>query len=108
MALVGSFDALVETAYGRLVLAKIALFLALISFGAFNQRRLLPRLRALAEAGDEPGRAAALLRRSVAFEVGLVLVVLGVTSVLAGDATRGQRLKRRTAAHSGHAGRHGQ
>ena len=82
VALVGSFDALVETAYGRLVLAKIALFLALISLGAFNQRRLLPRLRALAETGDEPGRAAALLRRSVAFEVGLVLVVLGVTSVL--------------------------
>jgi copper transport protein len=82
VALVGSVDALVETAYGRLVLAKIALFLALIAFGAFNQRRLLPQLRALAEAGDEPGRAAALLRRSVAFEVSLVLVVLGVTSVL--------------------------
>jgi copper transport protein len=82
VALVGSVDALFETAYGRLVLAKIALLLVLISFGAYNQRRLLPRLRALADQGDEPGRAAALLRRSVAFEVGLILVVLGVTSVL--------------------------
>jgi len=82
VALVGSVDAVFETAYGRLVLAKIALFLALISFGAYNRRRLLPRLRALADGGDEPDRAAALLRRSVALEVSLVLVVLGVTSVL--------------------------
>jgi copper transport protein len=82
IALVGAVDALVETAYGRLVLAKIALFLGLISFGAYNQRRLLPRLRTVAEGHEEPERAAALLRRSVAFEVGLALVVLGVASVL--------------------------
>jgi copper transport protein len=82
IALVGAFDALVETAYGRLVLAKIVLFLGLISFGAYNQRRLLPRLRAVADGGEEPERAAALLRRSVACEVALALVVLGLASVL--------------------------
>jgi putative copper export protein len=82
VALVGAVDAFVETAYGRLVLAKIALFLGLISLGAYNQRRLLPRLRTVAEGHEEPERAAALLRRSVAFEVGLALVVLGVASVL--------------------------
>jgi copper transport protein len=82
IALVGAFDALVETAHGRLVLVKIALFSALISLGAYNQRRLLPRLRTVASSGEEPDRAAALLRRSVACEVGLALVVLGVTSVL--------------------------
>jgi copper transport protein len=82
IALVGAFDALVETAYGRLVLAKIVLFLGLISFGAYNQRRLLPRLRTVADGGEEPERAAALLRRSVACEVALALVVLGLASVL--------------------------
>lgn len=82
IALVGAFDAFVETAYGRLVLAKIALFLGLISLGAYNQRRLLPRLRMVAGGGEEPERAAALLRRSVACEIGLAVVVLGVVSVL--------------------------
>ena len=82
IALVGAFDALVETAYGRLVLAKIVLFLGLISFGAYNQRRLLPRLRVVADGGEEPERAAALLRRSVGCEVALALVVLGLASVL--------------------------
>jgi copper transport protein len=82
IALVGALDAFVETAYGRLVLAKIALFLGLISLGAYNQRRLLPRLRTVAQGEEEPERAAALLRRSVACEVALAVVVLGVASVL--------------------------
>jgi copper transport protein len=86
IALVGTLDALVETAYGRLVLAKITLLLGIVSLGAYNQRRLLPELRTAAASGEEPGRAAALLRRSVAFEVGLALIVLGVTSVLVGTA----------------------
>jgi copper transport protein len=82
LVLVASFDALVETAYGRLVLAKIALFGALISLGAFNQRRMLPQLRTVAARGDPPGRAAAVLRRSVALEIGFAVLVLGLTSVL--------------------------
>jgi copper transport protein len=82
VVLVASFDALVDTAYGRLVLAKIALFAALISLGALNQRRILPQLKALAAGGGEPGRAALVLRRSVTLEVGFALLVLGVSSVL--------------------------
>jgi copper transport protein len=82
IVLVGAFDAFVETAYGRLVLAKIALFLGVVSLGAYNQRRLLPQLRAVADGGEVPQRAAALLRRSVACEVCLALVVLGLASVL--------------------------
>jgi copper transport protein len=82
IVLVASFEALVQTAYGRLVLAKIALVLALLSLGAVNQRRTLPRLKALAAGGVEPGRAALVLRRAVSLEVALVLLVLGVTSVL--------------------------
>jgi copper transport protein len=82
IALVGAFDAFVETAYGRLVLAKIALFLGLTSLGAYNQRRLLPRLRRVSGGAEEPERAAALLRRSVAYEVALAVIVLGIASVL--------------------------
>jgi len=82
VVLVASFDALVETAYGRLVLAKIALFSALIALGAFNQRRMLPQLRALAAREQPPGRAATVLRRSVALEIAFAIIVLSVTSVL--------------------------
>jgi copper transport protein len=82
VVLVASVEALVETAYGRLVLAKIALFSTLIALGALNQRRLLPALRAVSARGDPPGRTAALLRRSVALEIVFAIVVLGVTSVL--------------------------
>jgi copper transport protein len=82
VVLIGSWEAVYDTAYGRLVLAKVALFLCLIGLGAYNQRRLLPRLRRQALEGTEPGAAAALLRRAVGMEVGFALVVLGVTSVL--------------------------
>jgi copper transport protein len=82
LALVGSFRALVDTEYGLLVLAKIGLFTLLIGLGAYNQRWALPRLRRLAAAGSEPGRAAGALRQAVALEVGLALVVIAVTSVL--------------------------
>lgn len=82
VALVGSFGALVDTAYGRLVLAKIGLLIGLVALGAYNQRRSLPRLRRLSAGGEEPGRAGILLRRAVIAEVGLVIVVLAVTSVL--------------------------
>jgi copper transport protein len=82
VVLVNSFEAFVDTAYGRLVLAKIALFACLIALGANNRRRLLPRLDRVAGGGEDPERAAALLRRSVAYEVALALIVLGVASVL--------------------------
>jgi copper transport protein len=82
VVLVGSFAALVETDYGLLVLAKVVLLALLIALGAFNQRWALPRLRHLAAGGQGPGRAAAILLRSVALEVAFVLVVIAVTSVL--------------------------
>ena len=82
VALVGSLSALRDTEYGLLVLAKMALLGVLIAFGGFNQRWVLPRLRLLAAGGGEPGRAAAVLRQSVALEVGFALVVIAVTSVL--------------------------
>ena len=82
VALVGSVRALFDTDYGLLVLAKIFLLALLIAFGAFNQRWALPRLRLLAAGGQEPGRAASILRQSVALEVAFAVLVIAVTSVL--------------------------
>jgi copper transport protein len=82
VALVGSVGALVDTEYGLLVLAKVALLALLIALGAFNQRWALPRLRRLAAGGEAPGTAGAILRQSVALEVAFALVVIALTSVL--------------------------
>ena len=73
---------LVDDAYGRLLLAKLALLTLLVGLGAVNRRRLLPRLRAAAGRGDAPGADGRLLRGVLRAEVGLVVTVLAVTSVL--------------------------
>ena len=50
----GSVPALVETGYGRAVLAKVLLLGVLIGFGAANRRRLIPALTRAAAAASEP------------------------------------------------------
>ncbi len=80
-------DALIETGYGRAVLAKFLLLLTLIGIGAYNRRRSLPRLNRIAAGGEAPGRAGLLLRRALRAEVALLVVVLGVTAALASYAT---------------------
>jgi len=79
---VRSVDNLIHTGYGRAVLAKMLLLLALIALGAYNRRRAVPRLRALARGGQPPGTAGAGLRTSLRSEVALLAVVIAVTSVL--------------------------
>jgi putative copper export protein len=68
-------DALLSSAYGRLVLAKAAGLMGLVAFGAHNRRRLLPALAA----GAEPGA----LRRSTRRELALMLAVSLVAGILA-------------------------
>jgi copper transport protein len=75
---VRSVPNLFDTAFGRAVLIKFCLLLSLIALGAFNRRRSVPRLRALAESGAPPGRTGLLLRRALRTEVALIAVVLGV------------------------------
>jgi copper transport protein len=79
---IASWGQLLHTGYGRAVLVKIALIVALIAVGAINRRRVLPRLRGLAACEAAPGPAGRLLRRTLRVEVAVVLVVLGVTSAL--------------------------
>ena len=78
----GGLSLLVHTAFGRAVLIKFVLLLALIGLGAVNRQRVLPALRGLAAGGEAPGGPGRLLRRTLRAEVVLVVVVLGVTSAL--------------------------
>ena len=66
--------ALVETAYGRLLLAKLALLAALFCLAALNRWRLTRP----AEAGDAVARKR--LARSIGVELALVLAVFGVVA----------------------------
>ncbi|WP_354700165.1 Copper transport protein YcnJ [Paraconexibacter sp. AEG42_29] len=81
-----SFGDFLDDAFGRAVLIKIGLILALIGMGATNRQRVLPQLRQLASGGGTPGAAGHLLRRTLRLEVGTVLVVLAVTGALVGYA----------------------
>jgi len=70
----GAVADLWTTGYGRVLLFKVVLFLATGAVGAYNWRRLTPRL------GDEPGTRALL--RSARLELALAAGVLLVTAVL--------------------------
>ena len=89
LAHVGSWSALATTGYGRAVLVKIGLTIALVCLGAVNRRRAVPSIERVARgeaAGEGPAR---LLRRAVAAEVVLLIAVLGVTSALVSYAPPG-------------------
>jgi copper transport protein len=77
---------LLSTGYGRAVLAKFLLLLAVIGIAAYNRRAVIPRLRRIAELGGSPGLPGVLLRRSLRGEVALLAVVIGVTAALASYA----------------------
>lgn len=73
--------ALFTTLYGQLLLAKLALFAAMLGFAAANRYRLTPALADRIETGDH--RAALVgLRASLALEAGCVLLVLALVAWL--------------------------
>jgi copper transport protein len=93
----GSLQALGHTAYGRLLLAKVAVFLLLIAVAAQSRvvvrRKLTARVLVGAARPDPPTKDAALrgmsdggslwlLRRLVLAEVVIAIVVLAVTALL--------------------------
>jgi copper transport protein len=77
-----SLSDLVDSAFGRAILVKSAIFLALVALGAHNRRRSQPRLREIAAGGGSPGRAGVVLRRALRSEVVLMAAVLAVTAAL--------------------------
>jgi putative copper resistance protein D len=72
--LVGSPPVMFETDYGRLLLLKIALFVAMVTVAGVNRFRLTPRLP-----GKDPLRR---LGRNVFVEIGLGLAIIAIVSVL--------------------------
>jgi copper resistance protein D len=78
LLLVGNFEALVGTPYGRLLGLKIMLFSVMVGLALINRFRLLPRLRR----EPQPSAPIAALARSVLFEQALGFAVLAVVSVL--------------------------
>jgi len=74
--LVGDVSALLNTTYGHLLLVKLALFLAMLSFATINRFRLSPSLTA------DPGPIGRALRRNVALEIALGLGILLVVGAL--------------------------
>ena len=84
--LAGSLPALVGTPYGRLLLIKIGLFIAMVSIAAFNRQGLTPRLASVpaAQTSMALGALAALVRNSLAeLALGLaILVIVGALGIL--------------------------
>jgi copper resistance protein D len=79
--LAGSMSALVGTDYGRLLVAKVALFLIMLSFGAINRLSLTPRI---AHASSSAVRAEALRRieRNSLIEAGLGTIIIVIVGLL--------------------------
>ncbi len=76
--LVGSFPALATTEYGRLLMAKIGLFAAMVGIAAFNRLRLTPRLASLRTRAD----AQRLLQRNSLIEAAMALLILVIVGAL--------------------------
>lgn len=74
--LTGSVMALVTSAYGQVLLVKLAVVAALLGLAALNKWRLVPAFAA----GDP--RAGPALRRSIRFESTLAVAVVAVTALL--------------------------
>jgi copper resistance protein D len=80
--MVGSLQALVDTGYGRLIVAKVVLFAAMLVLAASNRLRWTPLLDA-----DRPQAAVAASRlwRNVAAELALGAAIFGIVGLLAGS-----------------------
>jgi uncharacterized membrane protein len=79
---------LVESSFGRLVLAKVAVFLVLVVLGWNNRSRLLPALAAFVAKRSGPDTSARLLR-SVTAGAFLVVLALMLTSALVAEEPKG-------------------
>jgi copper transport protein len=90
----GSWDALVDTSYGRLLLVKVGFVVLMVAAAAASRSWVRQRARArMANLALSPGPGAvraspsgraplSVLRRSVAAEIGLAVAVLAVTAAL--------------------------
>ena len=77
----GSWDVLFGTAYGWLLLSKIAVALVVVGIAAANRFILLPQITEATRRKDQRG-AASVLARYIAAEVAALVVVLLITGFL--------------------------
>jgi putative copper resistance protein D len=82
--LVGSLHGLTDSTYGQLLMCKLALFLAMIGFGAWNLLVLKPRLAidVSAENRADQENEVRVLFRNVLWEIGLGTAVVLVVGML--------------------------
>ena len=82
--LVGSFHTLVATDYGRVLLVKLVLFVAMVAIGAWNLLILKPRLDFVGAGlpGDSQVTALSRIRRNVLIEIALGILVVLVVGLL--------------------------
>ena len=73
--------ALGTTLYGRLLLAKLALFAAMLGLAALNRFRLTPRFKASIAAADHSSAMGAL-RGSLAIETACIVAILALVAWL--------------------------
>jgi putative copper resistance protein D len=78
---VSNIAALPATLYGQLLLAKLALFVAMLGLASLNRFRLTPAFERSVAASDH-GRALGTLRASLAIETACVVAVLGLVAWL--------------------------
>jgi putative copper resistance protein D len=78
--LVGSLHALIATGYGQLLIVKIALFAAMVSFAAANRFWLTPRLAL--PSGYTQRDALRRLTRNSAIELALALIIFAIVGIL--------------------------
>jgi len=78
--ILGSWSALLDTTYGRLLLVKIGFVLVAVAIAAWNRWSLLPRVQRAGRRDAE--RAGRPVVRSVAVEAGVLLVALMITGAL--------------------------
>lgn len=69
-----------ETAYGRLLLLKIALFVAMLGLAGFNRWRFVPGVRATLGRGEQVA-AVRRLRRTILAETMLAFLILAVVAI---------------------------
>jgi copper transport protein len=82
---VGALSDLVSTSYGRTLVLKIGLFLGVLVIGGVNHYWVRERLRKAAEAHASTN-APALFRRTIAAELIIALLLMGMTGMLVGLA----------------------
>jgi len=79
--LVGSLQGLILTAYGRVLMVKLAVFATMLAFAAVNRLRLTPEL-ALAACSGAQREAVRRLTRNTIVEIALGLLVFAIVGLL--------------------------